>query len=263
VFSSRCSLLASVFLLFISPARAAITLDTSCSTVSGSACSLNGTSTNQLSWTFAVGSGATLLLVGATQDNETGTAVSSVTYGGQSLTNKVSQAESTHGDYASIWALANPPSGSNTLTVTYAASCKMVSAGGVALFGTAASPYDGTKAQTFEGSSYSDTITVSTSQANDWVFDAYDGGRSSQVGFSSWGTGQTGYFQYDVDNSWYSTSGGSYLQNQAAGNVSLTVNFNSSYNKPYGAHVALAIAPAAAPSCGGSSSIALLGAGCK
>src|SRR5207244_12198712 len=87
--------------------------------------SATGAGTTTLSWSHTVGTaGARVLVVGVDAESTSNTCQpSGVTYGGAALT-KIAQnvAGTATYDCSGLWYLLNPPSGSATVTVTWAAA---------------------------------------------------------------------------------------------------------------------------------------------
>ena len=94
-----------------------------------------GTSSTTLSWSHTVNSGDNRLLIVTFHAFGGPSSVSSVTYGGQSLT-KVSDAyESSRSVLSSMWYLINPNVGTNTITVNYSSTTNTCAGSSMSLFG--------------------------------------------------------------------------------------------------------------------------------
>jgi len=127
-----------------------------------------GSSNNTtLSWSHTC-TGSTLVLVVAV-GMQANVAVSSVTYGGQNLTFRVSANESGN-TRAELWTLVNPPTGANTVTVTLPSAAFM---GGVAHSYTGVdqgTPVGNTASANSSGNVNSLSLNI-TSATNDVVVD--------------------------------------------------------------------------------------------
>ena len=162
---------------------AALSTGTSAITVVGAAASSNSTQTaSSLSYSYNSGTTGTnrILMVGISYRNSTSQTVSTVTYGGQTMTQVGTTATATSGSGRMyIYRLLNPPTGANTLAVTWSAALTYGAVVG-------AVTYSGVDQTTPLGAYASGTSTTSTisvavaSGTGQTVFGVVDG-RSTAV----------------------------------------------------------------------------------
>jgi len=154
-----------VAVILPAPLAAQVAFDATANASSGAA------NVSTLSWSHTVSAGANrMLLVGVSTRTTT---VSSVTYGAQPLTFIGGQSEGVGPVVrAEIWALANPNSGTNTVTVNLAASNRCA-AGSVSLTGTVQNTaLLGFTSNNAKGVNSSPATVTVTSSAGSFVFDS-------------------------------------------------------------------------------------------
>lgn len=147
------------------------------------------TSGTTLSWSHTCASGA-VLIVGASIGNQNQT-VTGVTYNGVALTKIV---EKGGGDacYASLWYLANPASGANTITVTYSANPSPHGVGGIglSLTGVSSSVVGVSGSTDVSPAAASISTSVTTTAANSMVV-AYAAQNGNSTSLTVSGSNQT------------------------------------------------------------------------
>lgn len=142
----------------------AITFDTTQGSHTGSASSLSW------SHTVATGRGNQILIVVV----DTGAAsVSSVTYGGQNLSQVSGASASNSGDLLQIWYLLSPPTGANTVVVT-PGSTSYLNGISASYSGVAQTSTFGTAATNSGNGTTSSTNTVATTKSSQLVIEAID-----------------------------------------------------------------------------------------
>lgn len=134
------------------------------------------------SWSHTCAATRRLLLVGVPIINPSGVTVSSVTYGGRSL--KLLGADETGGIRGELWQLIDPPTGSNSIVVTFSGSCDSWSVAnslsGYGRFFEAASTNTGVNL----GSSVSYNVTPITNNATVFDFIVVENGAGLDAGAS-------------------------------------------------------------------------------
>ena len=142
--------------------------------------------TSSLSWSHTVGSNdSRLLIVGVSVGTTTN--VSSVTYGGVSLT-RLTYKDNGSQNRTELWYLKNPSSGAANIVVNMASSA-MLTAGAISWYNVDQDTTFGTPV-TASGSSQTPTVNVS-SASDEVVVDAVAGHIDMSVGTMSVGSGQT------------------------------------------------------------------------
>ena len=148
-------------------AQAAITFDNASSSDTGS-----GTAAS-LTWSHAVGSecvDSCILIVGASIRNSSSQTVSSITYGGVSMTATSTVTNSTN-VRAEMWYLVNPPRGTSNVVVTLSAAARFVG-GAYSYYGIEpTSPFG--KGATATGNTTTPTVDVSHPSGEFGRFRAY------------------------------------------------------------------------------------------
>jgi len=156
----RSLLALMVLLLAVSPAWGQIAFDaTSNSGAQGS--------TNPVTWSHTVSGSDTLLAVHIAQRGSGFPAAGGVTYNGVSLTSAQQDGPISF-IHSSIWYLANPATGTNTVSVTFPSAPTRSVSGAVSLTGVdQSSPLDANNGSTGTGTTAS--VAVTTVADNAWV----------------------------------------------------------------------------------------------
>lgn len=172
-------------------------------------------STNHWTWlspsspatvAFSVSSGNSNRMLVITTGGESATPASSncrvtaVSYGGQALTRAVERNFDDGGvaACASIWYLVNPPTGSNTVSVSFAGSTTDLNVGAISLYNVAQTAPEATASNQATGNPTSITTNITTLTNNAWVVDA---AHSGNTGTFTAGPGQTQRFSRDGSTS--------------------------------------------------------------
>ncbi len=156
------------------PAHAAIAVDAVAST--------STTNVTTVTWSHAVGTGASILLVElATEDTSTSVLnVTTITYNGVAMTAVPSSTATTGSstfDRTQLFYLLSPPSGTHTVSVTFGGTVNDVAAGSLSLSGTTGAPGSAVIATATSGNAISASASVAT--AGSWVVDVVCSGASN------------------------------------------------------------------------------------
>lgn len=178
-------------------------------TTSGSA-----TSVSSLSFTHA-GSASNNLAVACISTENTAThAPSSVTYGGQAMTQYVSKANNGDDNMLWIYYLTSPPTGSQTFAVTMNTTVSSIVGGVMTFAGASAPEASGTASSTTDGATVTASVTSVTD--NDMLMSC-----SNHHRFGTGVTAQNGQtVRWDKDTGAHRSDGGT-LQATTAGTYSL------------------------------------------
>ena len=127
------------------------------------------------SWSHTTESGSNLLVLTAAiwEDAAPNGNISALTYGGQAMTKAIASTTSGTTMDVEIWYLVNPPSGSNTVSITLSGSTDARKFMAIALKNTnTASPLDVTTSG--GGSSLSSSINITTNYDKEWLVDSFE-----------------------------------------------------------------------------------------
>ena len=196
--------LSTLWLFTAMNAMALITFDAATSTT--------GISVTSLSWSHTVGSSTNrMLVVGVTYETSATTTVSSVTYGGVTMTrvtnSRVEQGTAAYNG-SELWYLAAPASGPGLVRVTYASSVASAIAGAVSLAGVTQSGPEAV-ATNLSSSGTAITCNISTLTDGAWVLDVVNHGKDSSVLSVTSGYSQTK--QWGTNTGAHSAAGGTHM----------------------------------------------------
>lgn len=172
---------------------------------------------SSLSWNHTTSGSDIVMVVGVTTDdsNNTDYIVTSLTYNSVSLTRE-NYIDQTSADYrSSVWYLANPSTGTHSVSVTFTNLVSGIFGGSITLTGAnTSSPVDNSSVKA--GSTGNPATTITTNNDNSYIFgvmmnDEFD---SSKIGCSDsqkWHGDTSG--EYSVGCSKTTTSAGGYTMN--------------------------------------------------